>query len=286
MMKYLKLFRVSQWYKNLVIFIPIIFARRVLDFPSLINVIIGFFALCCISSCNYIINDLVDVKKDRIHSEKRERPIAAGEIKIVEAVILAVILFGLSFLISYKLNPVFILWIFALFLSTQIYSFWLKNTAIIDVFLISFNFLIRTTAGIIAANVNTSNWLILITFLLALFLAIGKRYSELILLGKNAEKSKPVFKFYSLEILNSLENITAGLLLAAYSFYTFLAETSNNIMMGTIPIAVFIIFRYLFLVKTGSVIARRTELIVKDKQILSAIIIWCVVSISIYYFPF
>lgn len=282
-MKYLRLLRVTQWYKNLVIFIPLVFAEKLFVPELFIMEIIGFLALCFVSSSNYIINDIMDAEKDKLHSYKKNRPIASGKISKGTAWVISITLFAASLIISFSINWLFLLWPIMLFISTQIYSWKLKNVPILDIHMIALNFLIRTTAGSVAIGVQTSVWLFLLAFLLAIFLALGKRRVELSNLGKKAEKHRPVFKFYTKDLLDSLINIVIAVLLASYAFYTFLANTANDMMMITIPIATFILFRYLFLIKSDSRIANRTELIIYDKQLTIGIIVWTLVSVYIFY---
>jgi len=282
-MKYLKLLRVQQWYKNLVIFIPLIFSRNLFNLNLFLIELLGFLALCLMSSCNYIINDVLDAEKDRLHPEKKNRPIASGAVKKDTAAIIATVLFVASLMVSYYINWLFILWPLALFVSTQLYSWKLKDIPIIDIHMIALNFIIRTTAGSIAISVETSTWLFLLAFLLAIFLALGKRWVELATLGKKAASHRHVFNFYNEELLNSFINIILAMLLASYAFYTFLANTPNDLMMLTIPIATFILFRYLFLIKSNHKIAERIELLVYDRQLLAGIIIWAFISILVFY---
>lgn len=282
-MKYLKLMRAHQWYKNLVIFIPLIFSKNLFNTGFLSIEILGFIALCLMSSCNYIINDIVDADKDKLHPKKKKRPIASGEVGKSTAGVLAFLLFTCSIIISYSINLLFLLWPLMLFFSTQLYSFKLKDFVIIDIHMIAINFMIRTTAGSVAINVETSVWLFLLAFLLALFLALSKRSSELAKLGTQAAKHKRVFKFYTKELLDSFTNIVLAVLLSSYAFYTFLAGTTNDYMMFTLPVVTFILFRFLLLSKSGREVGGSVDLIIYDKPILGGILVWTLISISLLY---
>jgi 4-hydroxybenzoate polyprenyltransferase len=226
-----KLLRMQQWYKNFVIFLPLIFSNNLFEPILFLEVFLGFIALCFISSTNYIINDIIDVEKDKLHPRKKKRPIASGAVGKGFAVFMAVLLFVSSMIISFFLEPLFIAWPLTLFISTQIYSKWLKNIPIVDIHMIALNFIIRTTAGSVAIGVLTSPWLFLLAFLLALYLALGKRTSELATLGKKAPKFKKVFNFYTKELLESLTLIVVAALISAYSFYTFLARPDGYMMV-------------------------------------------------------
>jgi len=280
-----RLMRMHQWYKNLVIFIPLIFAEKLFVPTLLFKEVIGFIALCLMSSCNYIINDIKDVEKDRKHPEKRKRPIAAGRISRTGASFTAVVLLITSLTLAFQINETFFLWPLALFCATQLYSLKFRKIAIMDVHFIALNFLIRITAGSIAIDVPSSPWLYLLAFLVALFLSFGKRISELRLLKGKASSHRGVYKIYSDDLLLSFESITTAVLLASYCFYTFQAGTGDGKLMFTIPFVTFIIFRYLYLIKSDSKIARKTELFIFDRQLLIASIGWLFWSIFlIYYF--
>ncbi len=275
--------RVKQWYKNLVIFIPLIFAEKLFDFNSITTVIIGFVSLCLISSTNYILNDITDIKRDREHPEKKNRPVASGKISVKEALIITALLGAASLLIGAAVNSAFVLMPLTLFLLTQTYNLKIKEIPFADVHVIAVNFFIRTTAGSVALNVPISPWLGLTIFLLALFLGTGKRKTEMELLGENAAKHKIVYKKYTKEMLTCMADITATLLIIAYSLYTFLKHPENYDMMITIPFVTFIIFRYLYFIHSNNKIARKTELIFTDKQMMITIAIWLILSIIIIY---
>ena len=267
----LNLLRARQWYKNIVVFIPIVFAKAFFIQGKLENAVIAFISLCLISSCNYIINDIKDIEADRKHPEKRHRALASGRISIFNAEIIAFSLFAGSLYIAYSIMPALVIWPLALFSSTLCYTLLLKKIPVIDVHMLALNFIIRTTMGSVAVNVPTSAWLYLLAFLLALFLGFGKRYSE-------AELIKDKKEFYEPVLI-----ITVSCLLGSYFFYTFMANAENSYMMLTIPLTTFIVFRYFYLIKTGNRIARQTELIFSDRQILFSIIVWALLCFTILY---
>jgi len=174
---FVKLMRPKQWSKNLVIFLPLIFAQQLFIPVSLWKTVIGFFALSLISSTNYILNDIIDKERDKQNPEKRSRPIASGKVRIWEAIILAIILAIVSVYLSYSLSTVFLGLVLLLFISTQLYTFWLKKEPFADILTISVNFVIRTISGAFVITkgllpyVDISPWLILTPFFIALFLA-------------------------------------------------------------------------------------------------------------------
>src|SRR3989338_10440056 len=198
MKDYFNLFRARQWYKNLVIFLAIIFGGKLLDIQRWETLLLGFIALCIISSSNYIINDIIDFRKDRLHPEKKNRPLAAGKISLVNAFLCFLILVTGGFYLAYLLSVNFFLLSLSLFFINQVYSFTLKNEPFADLISISTNFVIRAVSGSVLINLDISPWLILCTFFLALFLGSAKRHSEVLLLKNNAEQHRPVLKYYTI----------------------------------------------------------------------------------------
>lgn len=262
------LFRVKQWYKNLVVFLPILFLARFFDMGSLARVLLAFAALCFVSSANYIINDIRDFKLDKLNPEKKGRPIASGKVGFIYAILLASILALISFLIGLYIGG--FLPIFALFVIGQAYTFWLKNEAFVDVLVISVNFVLRAVTGSVVLNASISPWLVLCTFFLALFLAVGKRESEINLLGATSLHRK-VLGHYTKEITNSLMIISTTSLIIAYSLYSFL---SNFNLLWTLPFALYVFLRYVYLIYSGSAIARHPEMVVRDARMMIGILLW------------
>jgi len=266
----ISLMRVRQWYKNFIVFLPIVFLVRFFDIHALIQVVFAFFALCFVSSANYIINDVVDCKRDRLSSEKRNRPIADERISIDFALLISLILLLIGLLVSLRIG-VFI-YVFGLFVLGQLYSFWLKNEAFVDVLLVSVGFVIRAIAGSVVLNAFISPWLVLCTFFLALFLIVGKRESEIKFLGAESSRlHRRVLRFYTKEITNSLMIVATSSLIISYALYSFL---SNFNLLWTIPFTFYVIFRYVYLIYSGSVIARHPEKVVKDYRMVIGILLW------------
>jgi 4-hydroxybenzoate polyprenyltransferase len=247
MMQYLELIRAKQWYKNLVIFLPLFFGRQLFSFFPVQQTLIGFFALCMISSANYILNDITDREKDRLHPRKRLRPIAAGNVSLRAAFIVAALLLFGGMLVSFSLSRVFSFFSFGLFASTQLYTFVLKREPFADILGISLNFVIRTIAGAFVITeglqpyVQVSAWLILCPFFFALFLASAKRNLEQAVLKRGAKAHRSVLAVYTKEVCFALLIISTTLVLISYSLYVFFSPYPR--MMYTIPFAVYIIFK-------------------------------------------
>ena len=277
----LKLMRPQQWYKNLVIFIAIFFVREITNINYLWATLLGFIALCLVSSGNYAINDILDRKKDAIHPEKKNRPIASGKIKIYQGILLALVLLGSSFYIAYSISLYFFYSVFSLFGLTLLYSTVIKNEVFADIILIAINFVIRAMSGVFIINVDLSPWLVISIFFLAIFLVSMKRKADLILLKDKAAHHKAVLKHYSLELLQVMIIMSACTVVISYCLYSFLKQ--DKIWIITIPFVVYSVFRYLYLVETDARLGRHPELILKDKKFLLSVCLWLIISTIILY---
>ena len=275
--------RPKQWYKNLVIFVGIIFSLNLLNFQMWLDVISAFAIFCMLSGSEYIINDIIDVEKDRKHPKKCKRPIASGKLKASYALLFAIILIIVAGGGAYLINTQFLVVSITYFLLILSYSLFLKHLIIVDILVISIGFVIRAIAGCLAINVFISPWLVICAFLLALFLALGKRRHELILLAENAKEHRRILEGYSVEMLDQMISITTGALIISYSLYTFL--TDNICMMFTIPLVIYGLFRYLFLVHSKN-IGEEPEMLFKDKGMVICMVLWVVLVVAILYgFP-
>jgi 4-hydroxybenzoate polyprenyltransferase len=282
----IRLMRIKQWYKNLLILLPLIFAEKLFVY-DIIPYIIGFLALCLTSSSYYVLNDIIDYKNDRVHPEKRRRPIASGKVSVNLGIILFLLLITLSLLLSLEIGLGFLVANLILFLLTLLYIFWLKHIAFLDIIVISINFLIRTISGAyvgsnsIIPRIEVSSWLILSVFFLALFLTSSKREADLILLEDKAGEHKRTLKVYNLSITGFITGISITMLLVVYSLYSVLVQFP--IFLITIPIALYCIIRYFYLMNIKSTIIRHPELFYTDKQLLLGVILWAVTAITIIY---
>lgn len=280
----IRLLRPKQWYKNLVIYLALVFTKNLFDPQAFLLVTLGFVSLCLISSANYIINDVVDRKKDQVHPEKKHRPIASGKVPISLALAIAGILLivSLSIPILLDFDHMFTLSVIALFLLTNTYSFWLKNEVFVDIILISVNFVIRALAGVYIIKSPVSSWIILCPFFLALFLATSKRHADISLLKDKHTSHKEVLKHYTKEITTSLMIITITLLILSYSLYIF--STANNFMFYSLPFVLYCVFRWFLHVFKGSDIARNPEIIITDiRFMISFIIAGIIIFLNFYH---
>lgn len=311
MLKYiLKSMRPRQWPKNGILFLPLLFTLRQYWYPFTPEMwrffflaVAGFAIFCLLSGIIYIINDLVDVERDRAHPHKRLRPIASGKLDRGTAVaaVLIILVIALAGSVSLDLiaqsfpypsgGPVFPFQLpFTLigisYLALQIaYSFYLKQIVIVDVFGIAGGFLLRAVAGAAVIQVPISAWLYVVTILGALFIGFSKRRNELVLLEGAASNHRAILKEYTPELLDEMISVTTASTVIAYSLYTFTAENlpKNHAMMATIPFVLYGIFRYLYLVHVKNEGGSPEELLLRDRPLLATIVLWATSTVVILY---
>lgn len=279
---WMHLLRVPQWSKNAVAFAALVFGDPRVE-HAFWRAIAAFIAFCAVSSAGYILNDCMDKEHDRIHASKRNRPIASGLVSTRSALALAVVLTIFGFTLSFIVNPVLLLVMVGYAILTAAYSFHLKKIVLLDAFVIACGFLLRAVAGAAAVEVPVSAWLMLCTMLLALFLAFGKRRSELVRLKGAAVKHRPALAGYSVPLLDQLLVITAGSTIMAYSFYSFTSDSvpRNGLMMLTVPFVMFAVFRYLLLVMRRGEGGAPEVLLWRDTPLLVTVLSWGVIALLI-----
>lgn len=278
----LLLLRPRQWTKNLLLFAGLIFSLNLFQLTLLYNSLIAFISFCLLSSCVYIVNDIVDIEDDRKHPKKRHRPLAAGKIGIRQAVAVLIILLIISLFLAWSLNTLFLILGIIFFALCLTYSLWIKYMVILDVFAIAYGFLLRAAAGGVAINVEISPWLLVCTLLLSLFLALTKRRQESVNMKDNGKWYRKVLEQYSVQYLDQLISIVTAATILAYSLYTFTASRSP-LYMVTIPFVIYGIFRYLYLVHNEKLGENPEEILLSDIPTIVNIILWVLVSILILY---
>lgn len=288
----LKTMRPRQWTKNLMVFIPFAFTLREYWRPFsaemwifLREASLAFGLFCILSGVIYLINDLVDIEKDRLHPQKRFRPLASGALSKSAALgaIIALLLVALpaAFALGFWFGVIALIY-FVLMLS---YSYVLKNIVILDVFTLAAGLVLRALGGAAAIHVPASPWLYVCTALLALFIGFAKRRHELVLLEDNATNHRLILKEYTPEVLDQMIAVTTASFVMAYSLYTFSAKNlpPNNAMMLTIPFALFVVFRLLYLVHIKGEGGSPEEMLWRDKWLLGAILLWGISIVGILY---
>jgi len=262
--------RPRQWTKNLLLFAGIVFAAKLGDPSRWAAAVAAFVAYCAASSAAYLVNDVHDVASDRLHPVKRFRPVARGELGPRAALALAGVLVVAALVLAGSLGPASLACLVA-FVGLQAgYSLALKAFELVDVIAIAGLFVLRAAAGAIAVDVRISEWLLLCTFLLALFVALGKRRAELGLEGVNARAS---LSGYSVPLVDQLLSIVAAATIAAYTGYT-LAAHDTRWLVATIPLVVYGLFRYLLLLHRRGLGEEPEALLVEDLPLLATVAAW------------
>ena len=285
----IQLLRIHQWLKNLFLFLPLYFDRKLCNIEIFYSTIIAFTAFSFISSAIYCFNDIIDVELDKVHITKKNRPIANGTITIKQGYYVIVICVLLSFIFAlFTSNKIILLTILILYLILNIsYCLKLKNYSIIDVFIISIGFVLRILAGASVGYIYISHWIIIMTFLLALFLALAKRRDDVILYLEKNRKIRNNVCQYNLDFLNQSLGLIGGIIIVAYIMYTVSAEVieriGNSYLYTTSIFVLAGIFRYLQItfvdIRSGS----PTKILINDRFIQFCIIGWLVVFTWILY---
>ncbi|MCW1969520.1 MAG: decaprenyl-phosphate phosphoribosyltransferase [Anaerolineae bacterium] len=281
----IKTMRPKQWVKNGFVFLPLVFDFKLFMMPPLLNTLIGFGVLCFLSSVVYLVNDAVDAPQDRLHPKKKNRPIAKGIISVPLAIGWAVVLGVISLSLAFWLNTNFGV-VAAIYLVMQIaYSFALKQVVLVDVFVIAIGFVLRVVAGIpLVAAERFSPWLFVCTLFLSLLLGFGKRRQEIVEL-KGGNSTRAILREYNLPLLDQIIPIITTGLIISYSFYTFSAPQLPNThaMMLTIPVAIYGLFRYLYLVHVRGEGGAPDELLFRDRPLLLAVALFLLIAVWVLY---
>jgi 4-hydroxybenzoate polyprenyltransferase len=275
---YFRLLRPQQWTKNLLVLAPLLFADQFSIKSQSLKALIMFAAFCIISSSIYVFNDLMDRKADRAHPRKKNRPIASGKVQPGMAAMISMLLAALGLTMVWNTPMAAVACILGYLALQASYTLFLKKMVILDVIAIAAGFVLRAAAGAYAINVGISPWLLICTILLALFLALSKRRSEL-LASDNAAEHRAVLDEYNLAFLDQLIAIVTSCTVLAYILYTFSDRTMqkfhSHLMPLTLPFVLYGIFRYLYLIYRKSEGGEPELLLFKDLPLLIDIILWC-----------
>lgn len=270
--------RPKQWTKNILVFASAVFAGNFFEPVTFWNAMLAFMSFSLMASTIYIINDIIDIEKDKIHPEKCKRPIAAGSISVFGGVMTGIITFSLSLMLSFLLNYLFSIIVIVYFVLNLLYSLKLKHVVIIDVMLIALGFVLRAIAGAVAVDGVITSWFILCTLGLSLFLALGKRRHELELFNDDITKRRKVLDFYTVKLLDQLMNIITAVLIMFYSMY---AANENPVMMYTIPIVLYGVFRYYYLIHVEKSGGKPEDILLNDRHIFISVLLFGVSVITI-----
>lgn len=279
--------RPSQWVKNFLIFAGLIFSQNFFSPAFFFKSFFAFVLFCGISSSVYILNDILDLKQDKLHPIKSKRPLASGELSVPFALsfslFLGIICVALSFLLEINFGLIVVIY----FLLNLFYSLYLKQLVILDVMCVAAGFVLRALAGAVVIEVVISSWLVVCTILLALFLGFSKRRHELILLENNATQHRRILAEYSPYFLDQMIAVVTASTVVAYAFYTLSPEVMEKLgtryMDLTIPFVLYGIFRYLYLIHQKKEGGRPTRMLLTDKPILINVVLWLIAVFLILY---
>lgn len=279
--------RPRQWTKNLLLFAGVMFSLNLGSATLLMRACLGFALFCLLSSAVYLVNDVLDAEQDRRHPHKRRRPVASGRISGAFALGVAWLLGAIgiagAFLMSARFGAIALSYL-TLMLS---YSKWLKRVAPLDVLIISLGFVLRAVAGAAVVEVAISQWLVVCTTFLALFLALCKRRHELTALGGRAGQHRRALRAYSPGLLDQFIILAATSAVMSYTLYTLsprtIAEFGHTYLVYTVPLVVFAIFRYLYLVHRENGGGNPEVLLFADVPLLVTIITWVVAAAGVIY---
>lgn len=264
----IKLVRPKQWVKNSFVFAPLIFAGEFLHPDSVYSTLLAAFLFCIAASAVYIVNDLKDIEKDRIHPEKsKKRPLASGQVSPQSAIILLILLYIV--LISFWTVVPNVIYVIFIYLALNwAYTFKLKHEPVIEIFIVAFGFVLRVYAGAMALTVPVSHWMFITTLSISLYLASIKRRQELL---QSGSQSRGVLAYYSVTLIDRFAEMSAVTAVVFYSLYV-MAEQPNLVI--TVPLVIFGLFRYWYIVETLKGGESPTDVIIQDKQILMTILVW------------
>lgn len=285
----LKLMRPTQWIKNGFVFMPLIFSSRLLAAEDVLRVAGMFTVFCLVSSATYILNDYLDREQDRVHPLKKNRPLARGDISPAAAlVVMGILLVCVAVLAVAIKTPRSGFAVLAGYLLMHfLYSVKLKDIVIVDVLTIAAGFLLRVLAGAVVIDVGVSSWLILCTFSVAIFLALGKRRHEVMILSSDATNHRPVLENYSVAFLDQLLQVATTSTFLFYCLYSVLPHpstgTESEKMMFTIPFVTYGIFRYLYLIYHKEDGGSPTAMLLTDPPLLLCAILWMAACVAVIY---
>ena len=278
--------RPRQWVKNLFVFAGLVFSHRL--FTASVWPALGAFVIFCgLSGAIYLLNDVADRDKDRLHPRKRERPIASGLLTVPAALICAGLLVVVGLAAAAALSPAFAVVAVAYVGLLSLYSAVLKHIVIVDVLTVAIGFVLRAVGGALAIQVDISGWLLICTILIALFLALGKRRHEYLTLDGDAARHRPILAEYSAALLDQMIAVVTASTVTAYALYTMSPETvakfHTQLLPATLPFVLYGIFRYLYLLYRRQLGGNPSELFLNDRALLLNTIGWIVVVLLIIY---
>jgi len=278
MKAYIQLIRPKDWAKNLFLFVPLFFAGMFFETTKLLELFIGFICFSLVASSIYIMNDYRDIEDDKKHPVKKDRPLASGAVNKTTAILIAVLFLAIGFTTAWFLRDKFMFILGIYFLMNVGYSFGLKNIPILDIFIISIGFVLRIKSGSVISLIPLSEWLIIMVFLLALFLAFAKRRDDVLLKLSSGDDMRKAVKGYNLDFINTALSLICAVIVVAYFMYTTSPEIVERLqtyrLYYTCLFVLAGIFRYLQLVFVQQNSQSPTKILYKDRFIQVTILLW------------
>ena len=277
--------RPEQWLKNGFVLAPIVFSGLIGDPDAWLRTLLAVAAFCAASSAVYLVNDVIDREADRSHPIKKSRAIASGEISVTTALVVAVVLVAAAAAVAVWLGGWFPAVVIAYVALVLLYSVALKRAVFLDVLVVAAGFVLRVVGGAVAIDVPVSRWILLVAYLLALYLALGKRRSELALLGEEAGHHRVVLGHYTLPMVDQAISVVLGATVVAYALYTVAPETVAKVgsegLLATVPIVLYGLFRYLYLLHRHELGGSPTKALLTDRPLLVCVIVWLAVAAAV-----
>ena len=289
MLAYLKLIRPYQWVKNSFIFIPAYFSRDLFVIENFILLLLGFVSFSLVASAIYIVNDYKDIASDQQHPEKKNRPLASGKAKPMFAMIIMAVFVITGFGIAATLNKYFLVILGVYFIMNLSYSLGLKNISILDILIVAFGFLLRALSGGVIIDIPISQWLIIMVFLLAVFLAMAKRRDDVLMYLSSGKAMRKSVRDYNLDFANTSLSMLCGVIIVAYLMYTISPDVVARMNSGNIYLTtIFVIagmLRYLQITFVENNSGSPTKILYSDKFIIFTILGWLASFYVIIYLP-
>ena len=277
--------RPEQWLKNGFVLAPVVFSGMLDDTSVWLDSMIAVAAFCAASSADYPVNDVIDREADRRHPSKRSRPIASGEISVATALVAAASLIAVAMAAAWVLGDWFPMVLGGYILLVILYSAILKRVVFVDVLVLAAGFVLRVVGGAVAIDVPVSRWLLLCAYLLALYLALGKRRTELALLGEGAGIHREVLGHYTIGLVDQAISVVLGATVLAYTLYTVADDTVAKVgsegLMITVPIVLYGLFRYLYLLHRSEMGGSPTRVLVTDRPLLVTVVVWLTTAAAV-----
>ncbi len=283
----LALMRPTQWVKNGFVLAALLFSQRFLEPETVVRALVAVAAFCLASSAAYVFNDLLDRRRDRLHPLKNQRPLACGRVSVRTGVALGTALAASALALGAALGMPFLAFVAGFLALQAAYSLKLKHLALVDAVVLASGFVLRTAAGVVAIDARMSGWLLACTFFLALFLALGKRRHELILLGAGAGAHRSSLATYEVGALDASIMVSAGCALVLYTLYSLTPQTAERLgtqwFPATVPFVVWGVFRYLFVVYRRERGGNPTDVLLRDTHLQAAVVLWVAAVLLLLY---